>query len=130
MTDRKTVIRALKCYTKSEKSNSECKGKKCKYMGRLICQPDAIMRDALELLIDTSWISVSDSLPEDGTDVLAVKKLKSGKMDICIARCIRDYPVFDPVTREETGKRPYWVCGGNNNIIFWQPLPKLPVSQG
>lgn len=48
---------------------------------------DAIM------MIDTAptvggWISVAERLPEDDRQVLAVKKLKSGHMDICIARCL------------------------------------------
>ena len=51
------------------------------------------------------WIDVNDRLPENGVTVLAVKQLKGGG---------RNYTL------------PYWVCGGNNNIIAWRPLPPMP----
>ena len=72
------------------------------------------------------WISVKEALPENGeTDVLAVKQLKDGRRSICIARCIPDYEHYDPDTMQKV-RGPYWVCGGNNNILFWMPLPGMP----
>lgn len=75
-------------------------------------------------MMDT-WIRPSDQLPANGEAVLAVKQLRNGTKDICIARCIHDYKYMDVVTKEyRTG--PYWACGGNNNIILWMPMPKIP----
>ena len=71
------------------------------------------------------WISVSDRLPENDKTVLAVKQLKDGRRDICLARCIPDYKLFDPDTMQNV-RVPYWVCGGNNNILYWMPLPSMP----
>lgn len=77
---------------------------------------------------DNGWISVKDRLPEDDRAVLAVKQLKDGRRDMCLARCIPNYELYDV----ETGsiiKKPYWVCGGNNNIIYWMPLPEQPKEE-
>lgn len=73
------------------------------------------------------WRSVNDELPEDGKMVLAVKQLKDGRRDICLARCIRNYEHYDYKTKT-THIGPYWACGGNNNILFWMPLPKIPEA--
>jgi len=75
--------------------------------------------------MDNNWISVTDQLPENGQTVLAVKQLKSGQRDICIARFLADFECYDVETMQKV-KRPYWVCGGNNNIIYWMPLPEMP----
>ena len=74
---------------------------------------------------DNDWISVKDRLPEDDRTVLAVKQLKDGRRDMCLARCIPNYECYDVETRSII-KKPYWVCGGNNNIIYWMPLPEQP----
>lgn len=73
----------------------------------------------------TEWISVKDRLPETGQNVLIIKQLKSGMLTMAIGYCIREYSYNDPVTKQ-LAKRPYWVCGGNNNVIFWMPLPEMP----
>lgn len=71
------------------------------------------------------WRSVEEELPKDGETVLAVKELKSGVRDICLARCIRNYEYHDYRTKT-THIGPYWICSGNNNILFWMPLPEIP----
>ena len=71
------------------------------------------------------WISVKDRLPEEGVRVLAVKKLKDGRRDLALATCIPEYKHHDYVTGEDVVE-PYWVCGGNNNITHWMPLPEMP----
>lgn len=71
------------------------------------------------------WRSVKDELPNDGVTVLAVKELKSGRRDICLAHCIREYEYYD-YTEKKQKKEPYWCCGGNNNILYWMPLPTFP----
>lgn len=75
--------------------------------------------------LENGWISVKDRLPEDDRTVLAVKQLKDGRRGMCLARCIPDYECYDVATCSRI-KRPYWVCGGNNNIIYWMPLPDMP----
>ena len=77
---------------------------------------------------DNGWISVKDRLPEDDRTVLAVKQLKDGRRDMCLARCIPNYECYDVETRSII-KKPYWVCGGNNNIIYWMPLPEQPKEE-
>lgn len=77
----------------------------------------------------TVWYNAALDLPKEGQDVLAVKELKNGRREICIARCIPEWEYTDPVTLE-TSVAPYWVCGGNNNIIYWMPLPKIPEKEG
>ena len=69
------------------------------------------------------WRSVNEELPENGEMVLAVKQLKDGRRDICLARCIRNYEYS-----KTTHIGPYWACSGNNNILFWMPLPKIPEA--
>ena len=71
------------------------------------------------------WHNAAIDLPERDKAVLAVKELKNGRREICIARCIPDWEHTDPITNKRT-IGPYWVCGGNNNIIYWTPLPKIP----
>lgn len=72
-----------------------------------------------------TWISAALELPKSHQQVLAVKELKSGQRDICIAYCIPEYKRTNYATGE-TVTEPYWVCSGNNNIIYWMPLPKIP----
>lgn len=74
------------------------------------------------------WISVKDQLPETDRAVLAVKQLKSGLRDICIARCIPNYARYHYETKTYT-EEPYWVCGGNNNVIYWMDLPDMPPKE-
>lgn len=73
----------------------------------------------------SEWIRVEDRLPEDDGTVLAVKQLKDGSRQICLAYCNLDWMYRDPVSGV-TRHEPRWVCGGNNNIIWWQPLPEMP----
>ena len=73
-----------------------------------------------------TWIRTETALPGEGEMVLAVKELRSGRLEICLAHCIRNFPQFDPVTRDRT-YGPHWVTGGgNNNVLFWMALPPLP----
>ena len=90
------------------------------------------IRTAKELIDDAptvgGWISVKDRLPEEGVRVLAVKKLKDGRRDLALATCIPEYKHHDYVTGEDIVE-PYWVCGGNNNITHWMPLPEMPEEE-
>lgn len=76
-------------------------------------------------IVNGVWHDAVTDLPKDHESVLAVKQLKNGRKEICIAYCMRNYKHYDPISREEW-YGPYWVCGGNNNIILWMPLPKIP----
>ena len=113
MVDRKQVIRELE-YLRS--------------YGRTIQDPLVYepVESAIIMLRSQEWIRVEDRLPKDQETVLAVKQLKSGERSICLAYCIAKYEHYDPVTGETT-VGPYWVCGGNNNIIRWMPLPEMPT---
>ena len=75
------------------------------------------------------WTSVEVGLPESNERVLAIKELKNGRREICIAYCIRDYRYHDYVEgKDVTG--PYWVTGGgNNNVIMWMQLPEIPKDE-
>ncbi len=73
------------------------------------------------------WIKCSERLPDTDRNVLAVKELKSGHRDICIARCIPTYPKYHHETKTYT-EEPYWVCGGNNHVICWAELPEMPAE--
>jgi len=75
--------------------------------------------------IGMGWINVKTKLPEPDQTVLAIKKLKNGRLEYALARCIPDWESKDYQTGEVT-RRPYWVCGGNNNVIWWTPLPEVP----
>ena len=74
------------------------------------------------------WINVKDQLPENQDTVLIVKQLKSGQRQIGLGYCIREYAHHDYVTGENRIE-PYWVCVGNNNVIFWMPLPEMPPKE-
>jgi len=71
------------------------------------------------------WHDAVTDPPENDVLVLAVKQLKNGTRDICLARCQRDFEYFDYVTGVKA-KKDWWICGGNNNILYWMPLPKMP----
>ena len=71
------------------------------------------------------WISAKEQLPPDDRLVLAVKQLKDGTRQICLAWCNLDHIAYDHQTKEQR-REPYWVCGGNNNIIWWRELPEMP----
>ena len=75
------------------------------------------------------WHNAKIDLPESHVQVLAVGQLKSGQRKICLAYCIPEYKHHDYYTGEDVVE-PYWVCGGNNNIIYWMPLPKIPEDGG
>ena len=89
------------------------------------CQPVPDWEEVVELAEPAGWVSVKERLPEEGVRVLAVKKLKDGRRDLALATCIPEYKHHDYVTGEDIVE-PYWVCGGNNNITHWMPLPEMP----
>ena len=64
-------------------------------------------------------------LPGKDVLVLAVKQLKNGTRDYCLAKCNPNYRYFDTEKREIIDG-PYWTCSGNNNVIAWMPLPEIP----
>lgn len=61
------------------------------------------------------WISVNESLPENGVEVLCV--MKYGPMKI--ARLTNEYG------------RPDWYYGDRwiNGVMYWMPLPEVPASK-
>ena len=78
-------------------------------------------------IVNGVWHDAKIDLPPGHQDVLVVKQLKSGQRSIAIAYCIPNYERTDWKTGEKTIE-PYWVCGGNNNVIYWMPLPKIPEN--
>lgn len=76
----------------------------------------------------SDWIDVNDRVPDTDRAVLAVKQLKNGTRNICIARCYEHWERFDPKVGHNVLAGPYWVCGGNNNIIYWCELPEIPKA--
>lgn len=73
----------------------------------------------------SEWISVKDALPKNQVTVLIVKELKSGQRNIGLGYCIPEYKIHDYTTGEDRVE-PYWGCGGNNHVIYWMELPKMP----
>ena len=73
-----------------------------------------------------TWIKCTDRVPDTDRPVIAVKRLKSGRTDICIARCYAHWESYDHTAGRNVERGPYWVCGGNNNIIYWTELPEIP----
>ena len=122
----KTKAKAgLRCCSCAPENIEDCHRMACPYAQDNECIAK-MCKDAAKAISCYEWISVEEALPKDGEkSVLAVKQLKDGRRDICIARCIPDYEHYDPDTRQRV-RSPYWVCGGNNNIIYWMPLPEIP----
>lgn len=77
-----------------------------------------------------TWIKCSERVPDTDRPVIALKQLKSGRTDICIARCYAHWERYDHIAGRNVDAGPYWVCGGNNNIIYWMDLPELPEVTG
>lgn len=73
------------------------------------------------------WMDAKTDLPENGVQVLAVKQLRDGSRDITIATCYHNHQYYDMQT-ERYYHAPYWACSGNNNIIYWMPLPEIPEA--
>ena len=73
------------------------------------------------------WMDAKTDLPEDNVPVLAVKQLRNGSRVICIAFCKKGYKFYNPDTHDYY-IAPYWTCGGNNNILYWMPLPEIPEA--
>ena len=71
------------------------------------------------------WKNPAKELPGKDVLVLAVKQLKNGTRDYCLAKCNPNYRYFDTEKREIIDG-PYWTCSGNNNVIAWMPLPEIP----
>ena len=115
----------LRCCACAPDTLEDCERMQCPYRQDIECIVK-MSEDAYKVFCYYDWISVEEALPANGeTSVLAVKQLKDGRRDICIARCIPDYEHYDPDTRQHV-RGPYWVCGGNNNIIYWMNLPEIP----
>ena len=77
-------------------------------------------------LINGVWHDAKLDLPPERERVLAVKELKNGRREICLAFCYRDKTQYDYYANKPIVKD-YWVTGGgNNNVIYWMPLPKIP----
>lgn len=126
MADREKVMKGLECCAHGVARCSICPYDPRNNALPLDCMTD-LAKDTLELLKaqEPCWISVKDKLPEAEVTVLAVKQLKDGRREICLARCIPEFTFYDYRTDREVTE-PRWVCGGNNNILFWMPLPDMP----
>ncbi len=74
------------------------------------------------------WHNALMDPPKTRETVLAIKQLKDGRRDFCLAYCIRDYERKNPATGVIISED-RWVCQGNNNIIYWMPLPKIPEKE-
>lgn len=74
------------------------------------------------------WHDAKLDLPKNHEQVLVVKQLKNRERSISIGYCIPEYTRHDYVTGQDVTE-PYWVCSGNNNIIYWMPLPKMPKEE-
>jgi len=86
---------------------------------------DYAMRIVEQMPTVGGWVSVKDALPRNQVTVLVVKELKSGQRNIGLGYCIPEYKIHDYTTGEDRVE-PYWVCGGNNHVIYWMELPKMP----
>lgn len=128
MNRKEKVLKGLQACHREPETPPECQNYECPYEDAEGFCLRTMIADALEELSGTCWIRAADRLPENHRTVLAVKQLKSGQRDICLAYCIPEYERTNPVTKEVT-KSPYWVCGGNNNIVYWMPLPELPAKE-
>ena len=60
----------------------------------------------------SSWIMVTDRVPESEDYVLCCTQTKRGTKNIVIG-------YYSPVLGR-------WCCGMNSNVIAWMPLPGLP----
>ena len=134
MPDREKIVRDLDAFVRCGDDIPGLCDKNCPLYGQKGgCGDIALdsMRDAIALLKEQEpgWISVDDRLPENQDTVLIVKQLKSGIRQIGLGYCIKEHPRHDYQTGEDVVE-PYWVCGGNNNIIYWQELPKIPERGG
>ena len=61
------------------------------------------------------WISVKDSLPEDGTDVLMISNYKDNDLGIKISHMYRDKWLY--------------ACTSGYEVTHWMPLPPTPTCE-
>lgn len=77
-----------------------------------------------------NWFSVKEKLPDNEKTVLAVKELKSGRREICLAYCIKGYEqiYMDSLSGglKKRTEKAHWVTNGSSNILYWMPLPEIP----
>lgn len=127
-----TIIAELKAFATMAEMQITANGDDADLMP--VCQDTVdAMRGAVELLGVMragygEWHDAALELPPDQLAVLAVKELKNGDRGMTLAYCIREHTTTDPWTKEKN-TAPYWVCGGNNNIIYWMPLPEIPKKE-
>ena len=65
------------------------------------------------------WHDAHLDPPDDGVQVLCIKELKNGSRTMCFGTHWNDYQYSNG-----------WITGGgNNNVILWMPLPKIPEKE-
>ena len=67
-------------------------------------------------VINGVWHDANVTKPKSGEQVLCVKRLKCGRKELCFGSWHED---LDRLI----------TSGGNNNVIFWMPLPEIPEKE-
>lgn len=73
-----------------------------------------------------AWINAALETPRNADPVLCVKQLQSGRREICIGHWHADLREYDYKAGKLLHEGRWVTTGGNNNVIFWMPLPKIP----
>lgn len=74
-----------------------------------------------------AWYKAEAKKPKGNERVLCVKELKSGRREMCFGYFDQYASEWDPEKRMFVVGSGKWVTGGgNNNVLYWMPLPKMP----
>ena len=73
-----------------------------------------------------TWINAELEQPKNNDTVLCVKQLLNGRREICLGRWHADLQEYDYKIMRVVRQGRWVTGGGNNNVLYWMPLPKIP----